>query len=182
MELFATLLHDHHTKEDEVLWPLLRMRAREAGDDAGLAVLDEMEAEHQQIDPLLERIEHGFVQQSTAPSDRVRGDLHRDLGAAAEVLGDHLGHEEADAIALIQRYISGDEWADIERRKLRGGVSPQVALKMLPWAALDVPEEVLTPLMADSGAMFRFMLRRGRPGFEKLEAAAFWHVPPGVGA
>ena len=53
-DLFALLLHDHHHKEDEILWPLLRERATAAGDTAAEQVLDEMEAEHATIDPLLD--------------------------------------------------------------------------------------------------------------------------------
>ena len=52
-DLFALLLHDHHHKEDDYVWPLLREAGRSAGDDEAAAVLDAMEAEHATIDPLL---------------------------------------------------------------------------------------------------------------------------------
>lgn len=45
-ELFATILHHHHTAEDNGLWPLLLERAAAAGDADARVVLDAMQAEH----------------------------------------------------------------------------------------------------------------------------------------
>lgn len=181
-QLFSVLLHDHHAKEDLVLWPLLRERATAASDSHAISVLDAMEAEHHQIDPLLERIDGWLRRQVIRPTTSNRRAMAAEVAQAATVLTAHLGHEETDAIALLQHYIDGPEWADLERRKLRGGLSPRMALKMLPWVAHDLPDPVLEPLLTEAGAGFRMMLRIGGPSFRRLEAAAFWHVPPGVGA
>jgi hypothetical protein len=43
-DLFETLLHVHHTAEDDVLWPLVRSAVAGRADDE--ALLDEMAAEH----------------------------------------------------------------------------------------------------------------------------------------
>src|SRR4051794_29381499 len=40
---FGILLHDHHAKEDDYLWPLLVEKATTADDQAALTVLAEME-------------------------------------------------------------------------------------------------------------------------------------------
>lgn len=50
---FARILHLHHQGEDDVLWPLLLGKVDAAGDATGRATLEAMEAEHDEIDPLL---------------------------------------------------------------------------------------------------------------------------------
>ena len=58
-ELFKHELHLHHTAEDEVIWPVLRPRL--AHSEHALSVLDEMEEEHERIDPLLAAVDAGFA-------------------------------------------------------------------------------------------------------------------------
>lgn len=180
-DLFAELLHDHHQKEDDVLWPLLRDRATQAGDLDALRVLDEMEAEHSLIDPILAEARSALVDRAAGRTTD-RDALVALLARAASDLGDHLSHEERDAIAILQHRLGGEEWADLERRKLRGGTRPGVLLLMLPWAMEDLPVKVAAPLLADAGLPVRLMLRAGRARFQRLESAAFRHVPAGVGA
>jgi hypothetical protein len=50
-QIFRDQLHFHHTAEDTAMWP--RVRAKLAGNPNGLALMDQMEAEHARIDPLL---------------------------------------------------------------------------------------------------------------------------------
>jgi hypothetical protein len=60
-ELFKRELHLHHTAEDEIIWPALRDRLEHS--QAALSVLDEMEAEHERIDPLLAAVDAEFARQ-----------------------------------------------------------------------------------------------------------------------
>jgi hypothetical protein len=57
-ELFKHELHLHHTAEDEIIWPALRPRL--AHSEHALSVLDEMEEEHERIDPLLAAVDAAF--------------------------------------------------------------------------------------------------------------------------
>ena len=63
-ELFKRELHLHHTAEDEIIWPVLRPRL--AYSENALSVLDEMEEEHERIDPLLAAVDAAFLQRDTA--------------------------------------------------------------------------------------------------------------------
>ena len=57
---FKGQLHLHHTAEDTIVWPALRQRlARSAH---AQSVLDAMEAEHAQIDPLLAAVDDAFAE------------------------------------------------------------------------------------------------------------------------
>ncbi len=181
-DLFAVLLHDHHHKEDDVLWPLLRTKVAAAGDEAADAVLDAMEAEHATIDPLLDAVRNDLTRLAGADDPACRTRLVRSLERARESLGAHLGHEEADAIAILQRYVGAEEWAHLERTRLRGGLSPRDLLRLLPWSVQGLPDHVVRPLLDAAGLPFRVLLRLGQGRFDRLDRAAFAHVPGGVGA
>lgn len=89
-------LHNHHHGEDERLWPLLRER-----DPAGAVVLDALEAEHQQIDPLIAIVD------DTSKSLSVRAVALEQLSV---LINRHLDHEEDSALPLIRRHFGADEW------------------------------------------------------------------------
>lgn len=180
--LFATLLHDHHHKEDEVVWPHLRGLASRAGDDRALAVLDAMEEEHLLIDPLLDEARRGLVDLAVAPTEERRVAVAETLDAVATILGDHLAHEERDAIAVLQRHVDATEWAELERDRLRGGLGPRVLLRMLPWAVQGVDDEVVRTVLRDAGPPFRVLLALGRRGYRRLDSVAFRHVDAGTWA
>ena len=68
---FATALHSHHSIEDEAIWPPLVTAARTAGAAADLAVLEAMEAEHEQVDPALARCRASGAEARQLPSTRM---------------------------------------------------------------------------------------------------------------
>jgi iron-sulfur cluster repair protein YtfE (RIC family) len=122
-EIFKNQLHIHHSHEDRFLWP--RLRARVGASDSALSMLDEMDAEHALIDPLLAGVDKGFENPEQV-----------DVGAVIEELTSklsyHLTHEERDAMPLIGEVLSDREWSAIVRdiRKAAGLAS---AAQFLPW-------------------------------------------------
>lgn len=181
-ELFGLLLHDHHHKEDEILWPLLESRVSAAGDAAAAEVLAAMEAEHALIDPLLEEVGAGFARLAQVEDADRAAALVSALERTRQVLGDHLTHEESDAIAVMQRYVGGEEWEHLERTRFRGGLGPADVMRMVPWAVQGLPAAVAARMLQEAGAGFRLMLRLGRRRYDRLDGAAFTHVPDHVGA
>lgn len=181
-ELFGLLLHDHHNKEDEILWPLLEGKVAAAGDGEAAQVLAAMEAEHSLIDPLLEEVGAGFARLAQAEDPERATALVDALERTRQVLGDHLAHEESDAIAVMQRYVGGQEWEHLERTRFRGGLGLADVMRMVPWAVQDLPPAVAAGMLQEAGAGFRLMLRLGRRRYERLDRAAFVHVPDHVGA
>jgi hypothetical protein len=99
-ELFKHQLHLHHTAEDDLIWPALRERL--AHSQNALSVLDQMEAEHELIDPLLADVDSAFA----AGSDRI-GDV---TDALVTTLTGHLTHEEKDGLPLIGATLTAAEW------------------------------------------------------------------------
>ena len=118
----------------------------------GLALLDEMEAEHAQIDPLL-----AAVDDALAGSD---GNLAAHAAGLASALEWHLKHEEDAALPLIQSVCTPGDWrAFAGAMRRRQGVKG--AASYVPWildgtapdqqrrflAALPAPVRVISRLL-----------------------------------
>jgi hypothetical protein len=130
-ELFKRQLHLHHTAEDAIVWPALRQRLTRS--EHAQSVLDAMEAEHQQIDPLLAAADDAFGR----AEDGHRADV-RALGDAADALATsltrHLAHEERDGLPLIGVALSSAEWRRVGFRIVRkNGLS--AGGEMFAWLA-----------------------------------------------
>ena len=174
--LFAGMLHTHHTGEDEILWPLLETRVRAAGDHDGLATLDAMEAEHGEIDPLLAGCREGFARLAETADEDALAALQVRLTATRERLAAHLGHEESDAMALVQRHFTDAEWHDLDKQFAKH-YPAELARDGLPWVLAGVPEEAMPRVRGFLGAMpmllWRLLLRRS---FARRSHVAFRYV------
>ena len=108
-ELFKRQLHLHHTAEDDLIWPALRERLAHSAN--ALSVLDDMEAEHQRIDPLLAAVDAGFASAAGPFGSHPGADLLADaVDALAAALTGHLTHEEKDGLPLIGVALTAAEW------------------------------------------------------------------------
>ncbi|MEV5959739.1 hemerythrin domain-containing protein [Streptomyces sp. NPDC051987] len=128
-ELFKKFLTIHHVSEDVKIWPV--MEAALAGQDAELALLADMEAEHGVIDPLLADID-------AALADRESG-LERLTGLTDTLytkLGAHLDHEERDALQLMDITLTQQQWQDFSAEQ-RTRVGDDSA-RYLPWMLDDI--------------------------------------------
>lgn len=179
--MFGHALHSHHTAEDEGLWPMLLERVAASGDDEARAVLEAMQAEHARIDPVLEECEEGFARQASRPTEAVRSALEHSLDAATELLGGHLGHEERDAMALVQRYMVEADWQHIENHHFRPAYAPSDILWIVAWTAIELPVEVHRRALASGGLPIKIVwwLTRGR--FRRAQAAVFGRRQPAPG-
>jgi hemerythrin-like domain-containing protein len=125
-ELFKQQLHLHHTAEDDLIWPALRERLGHS--ENALSVLDEMEEEHERIDPLLNAVDSAFAALAGPPDDRPGGaDRLADVtDALVSTLTGHLTHEERDGLPLIGVALTAAEWRGVgfkiaRRNGLSGG-------------------------------------------------------------
>src|SRR5205085_11086384 len=102
----------HHSGEDAGVWPFLLQRA----DEDERVVLLAMEAEHDRIDPQLESCEHLLAELARGGQDRdrLRAQLSVRLAETRELLDHHLRHEESEAIAILQRHTTQEEWDRLE--------------------------------------------------------------------
>lgn len=123
-ELFKKFLLVHHQSEDDTVWPVLRARLADQPDR--LAVVDALEAEHAEIDPLLAAVD-------AAAADPAEG--HQRLGAVVDELvaklTAHLAHEESDGLALIDAALTPAQWqhfAQVHTERIRSD-----APMYMPW-------------------------------------------------
>src|SRR5882724_3705101 len=89
---FTRQLHHHHAVEDDALWPRLREKVSRLDE---VAVLDDMELEHEQLAPSLKRVDEALRAKHAADLDESIHDLVSGLGA-------HMRHEENEALPLVE--------------------------------------------------------------------------------
>jgi hypothetical protein len=148
--LFRDQLHFHHTAEDSAMWP--PVRAKLAGNPSGLALMDQMQAEHALIDPLLAAIDDALG--TRGGRERIRPLLTRLRGT----LADHLAHEETEALPLISRVMTKSELGQIGRAIARIGGLRQVAV-MFPWALSEARPEVRDQVLGQLPPPVRVLYR-----------------------
>lgn len=98
-DAFVTFLRLHHQAEDAVLWPMLREAV--AGDPESVAIVDEMEHEHEGVEACIDTIEAAFDRGGHAPEAQAE---------LAEHLEEHLAHEEGEVLPLVQRALTQEQW------------------------------------------------------------------------
>ncbi|WP_028644511.1 hemerythrin domain-containing protein [Nocardioides sp. URHA0020] len=171
-DLFAEVLHEHHTVEDDGVWPALAG----VGSVEVAATLAAMEAEHAEIDPLLEGCAAGFRRLAAHADEDARAALAVRVCAARESLRRHLAHEETEAITIIQRVLTPEDWERIEAEHVPP-VRLRKALRVVPWAAYGVPREALDRVFSQpGGGGFRAIWRLTRRRFARRHARTFRFV------
>ena len=172
-ERFAFILHHHHSGEDAGLWPLLERRATAEERE----VLAAMEAEHAEIDPILEACAEGFARLAANADEDARAALAVRLVAARERLGQHLQHEETEAIAILQQVMTHAEWEQLEKEHFSSGLSFRQVMRIVPWVLDGLPAEVIRRLMKEPGGKVHFVLwQLTRRGYERRTRTAFRYV------
>jgi iron-sulfur cluster repair protein YtfE (RIC family) len=106
---FKAQLTLHHTFEDTALWPRVEKAVR---DEPDRLLLQEMEDEHAQLDPLLEAVDSALGHTTSGLLE-----LTRQLQA---VLDHHLVHEEQSALPMIQRLLTTTDWKAFAAAMRRG--------------------------------------------------------------
>ncbi len=170
--IFADVLHHHHTIEDVMIWPVL-LRHTEADDDtASTALLHAMEAEHDLVDPALEGCAEGFAAMVEHPCDDHRNALDVHVTSARQLLADHLRHEETEAIPLIMRAMTHEEWEASEAYAAKG-LSPRKLPDLVPWIVEGMSAELLAREVAAAPRVMRLLLKLFRRRWARREAVAF---------
>ena len=98
-------VHNHHTGEDELIWPLLLARV-----DLEADVVVRMEAQHERVAQTLARAPAALQEWESSAAPSARDDLVAALTDHRAVLVEHLDDEEAHLLPLAARYLTVAEW------------------------------------------------------------------------
>ncbi len=167
-QLFARNLHEHHTVEDRLIWPKVEQRA---GDEAG-AVLAAMAAEHEVLDPMLADTSELVSSFVANPSSPMQSAVASSLARLIDTLEHHLGHEEHDAIPLIERHLTKadlDQVTATQRRE--GGIAG--AQQFLPWVLEEAPPRDRAQVLDELPLPVRALVKRWQRAHERDVIAAF---------
>ncbi len=167
--VFSEVLHHHHTGEDAGLWPWLLAHGTE--DDR--ATLEAMETEHDAIDPLLSLCATGFERLRTHADHDARAALAVRVFATRDTLGRHLEHEETDAIAIIQRLMTAEDWEALDEEHFKKDLTLRLVMRVVPWAAYDLPQRVLDDVFAQTDRAFKLVWFATRRRFAARERRTF---------
>jgi Hemerythrin HHE cation binding domain len=125
---FNRQLHVHHQVEDRALWP--QVAAKVTGRPEDQKLLDEMEAEHSRLDPLLTAVDAALKGGSP--------DLGATIRELYEVMDQHFVHEETSALPLIQDVLTVAEWKKFGRANGATLGLKGIAV-YVPWVLDDTP-------------------------------------------
>ncbi|MBB5935720.1 hemerythrin domain-containing protein [Streptomyces zagrosensis] len=146
------------TAKDCVLWPA--MRTRLAGQPQELEILESMEAENAEMDPMIRKID-------AALSHDRRFRLREYAEDFSTSLLTHLDREEANALPLVQSVLSQQEWrafCDEQRRQ----VGLKGASSFFPWLLDGAPDSTRSQILSLLSPPLRFLCRSvWQPRYER---------------
>ncbi|MGA5540269.1 hemerythrin domain-containing protein [Mycobacterium sp. NPDC051198] len=111
LRFMTEALHHHHAAEDELVWPIVSVRALDRKSD-----IERMQAQHGQIATALEEVQAArvawtkFVQRSTTAR------MREAFAQLSELVLAHLDEEERDALPVIVEYLTPTEWGTAVKR------------------------------------------------------------------
>lgn len=166
---FGTELHEHHSRENDVAWPLV---AASAGATVDLAPLTENHPILAQLIDSMAVTAHAFAADPSVHAQRLATSL-REL---SDLLHEHVSEEERDVLPVISQYVSVPDWTAAEDR-MRAGMSLRHLAWVLPWIARFATPQELAHVLAKGGAVFRLLLALTRGGYRRRERLIFEPIP-----
>ncbi len=161
-DAFRAQLENHHSAEDDDLWPVLRA---ELAHPVDLASVDAMAEEHRQIPPALAGVDAAL---------RGGGELAAPVGLLSAVLLDHLAHEEREVFPLIERHLTWAQWRAFlhtERSRRPPRQRPEFLAWILDDAAGQDAAAVLAEMPPPARLVYRLVLR------PRYDAQRRWQIP-----
>ena len=111
-------LHNHHTGEDENIWPRLLERAAPQAE-----LIIRMEKQHEVVAEHSERVRTLLQTWRRTPTDGAA--LATALAEFTAALVEHLDDEEAHVVPLIRAHITAEEWATFGQETFEKFTNPE---------------------------------------------------------
>lgn len=162
LELMAESIHHHHVAEDDILWPVIELRAGTAID---LTALTE---DHRALDPKLDDLQAAVGRFGVEPSRSTAAVMAKRLAEVRDMLVEHIAEEEHQTFPVIQRYLSTSDWQDVENRIRKAGARMTFELPRIADVATAAE---LARLKDEAGPMIAVLLCAVRPRYRRMEKA-----------
>lgn len=162
LELMGESIHHHHHAEDDILWPVIELRA---GAQIDLAPLT---GDHEALSPKLDGLRIAVGLFGAGPTPRSAAVVAARLVEMRNMLREHIAEEERDIFPVIRRYLSVADWQDVEARIRKAGARMTFELPRI--AAAATPAELAT-LKEGAGPMIDVMIAAVRPRYRRMEKA-----------
>jgi hemerythrin-like domain-containing protein len=158
-------VHEHHSAEDEVLWPVI---AASTGDGVDLGELSD---DHSALDPRMDRIRAAASALATEPaSEDAATGLAIGLADLRDLLEEHIADEERTVFPVMLEHVSVTDWAEVTRQvRKRGG---DIAF-MLPRAVDSAAPQDVAALKRAAGPPLLVLLALVRPRHRRFERVVF---------
>jgi iron-sulfur cluster repair protein YtfE (RIC family) len=159
---FTTMLHHHHTGEDELVWPRLRDRA-----ELSSALIDRMEAAHAVVERLLGDLDRLLPAWSISADAGSREDLAATLDELHTTLIAHLDEEEREVLPICQEHMTAEEWAELGVRGMAATPKNRrlsILGHILEDATPEERQQFLTHVPAPARLVFKLV---GQRAFDK---------------
>ena len=169
---FTRVLHDHHTAEDRYYWPVLLAATAARGTPHDREEVAAMESEHAELGPALDALTGAFAEMVRHPCEDHRHALEIRLAGLREVLGDHLRHEESSVLPLVQRVMTTEEFARVEK-DVEKAYGPRDIPFVIAWVVDGLPSGARERLFAEAGLPYRLLHAVVRGRYARAERRAF---------
>lgn len=107
--LLTNLLNMHHTGEDELVWPKLKER----GPAEIEPLVETMEQQHGALHRGLSGVEAGVTAWRSSGNAADQEAVAVALETMIPTMMEHMAAEETHLLALIDKYLTHDEWAEV---------------------------------------------------------------------
>lgn len=155
-------LHNHHSTEDEVLWPKLLERARPQTE-----LINRMEQQHEAVAAHIERATELLTEWREGPTPATSTELADTLDRLTAALVEHLDEEESQLLPLVSEHITAAEWGELAQKSF--DKFPRAALPVMLGQVLeDASPEEQHWFTDDLPAFVRVMWRlSGQRGYDR---------------
>jgi iron-sulfur cluster repair protein YtfE (RIC family) len=174
LEFVGRTLHEHHTIEDELLWPLLLERVP---DDLA-PIVHLMESQHGRVDSLLSRIDSLRPRWQTSADADIGHELADSYDELYVALVEHLNDEETRLLPLAARCLTQQEWNALGDRARSEGRRREMAL-VFGMLQYDGDPEVIAGMLASAPPPVRWLVpRMARRAFRRHALAVHGTATP----
>ncbi|GAA1008571.1 hypothetical protein Aple_100220 [Acrocarpospora pleiomorpha] len=153
VRLMTEEIHLHHHGEDTIGWPIIQASAGHAVD------LEPLTADHDQLDPILDRLRGASALLVTRPDDpAARQTLATDSIVLRDLLDEHIEEEERDIFPIIRTYVSVADFKGWEEQIMKNYPKKNLWF-LIPWSVSAVPPADVPAALALTPLAFRLANR-----------------------